>query len=117
MKLTMNWGGKSQKPKASGTSQKVRWDLVGIRDPRKGPEPKSIEEIRKQAQIISSGGFRQSVMRVIQRLGVKFTIQYPRKMLVQARLSPPRPDQWQERLWPNRCNVQPQCTGSQDLSL
>jgi hypothetical protein len=61
MKLTMNWGGKSQKPKASGTSQKVRWDLLGIRDPRKGPEPKSIEEIRKQAQIISSGGFRQSV--------------------------------------------------------
>jgi hypothetical protein len=61
MKLTMKWGGKSQKPKASGTSQKVRWDLLGIRDPRKGPEPKSIEEIRRQAQVISSGGFRQSV--------------------------------------------------------
>lgn len=61
MKLTMNWGGKSQKPKASGTSHKVRWDLLGIRDPRKGPEPKSIEEIRRQAQIISSGGFRQMV--------------------------------------------------------
>ncbi len=61
MKLTMNWGGKSQKPKASGTSRKVPWDLLGIRDPRKGPEPKSIEEIRRQAQIISSGGFRQSV--------------------------------------------------------
>ena len=61
MKLTMKWGGKGQKPKASGTSQKVRWDLLGIRDPRKGPEPKSIEEIRRQAQVISSGGFRQSV--------------------------------------------------------
>ncbi len=61
MKLTMQWGGKSQKPKVSGTSQKVRWDLLGIRDPRKGPEPKSIEEIRRQAQIISNGGFRQSV--------------------------------------------------------
>ena len=61
MKLTMKWGGKSQKPKASGTSQKVRWDLLGIRDPRKGPEPKSIEEIRRQAQVISSGGFCQSV--------------------------------------------------------
>ena len=61
MKLTMKLGGKSQMPKASGTSQKVRWDLLGIRDPRKGPEPKSIEEIRRQAQIISSGGFRQSV--------------------------------------------------------
>ena len=57
MKLTMKWGGKSQKPKASRTSQKVRWDLLGIRDPRKGPEPKSIEEIRRQAQLISSGGF------------------------------------------------------------
>jgi len=61
MKLTMKWGGKSQKPKAAGTSQKVRWDLLGIRDPRKGPEPKSIEEIRRQAQIICSGGFRQSL--------------------------------------------------------
>ncbi|MEX0830424.1 MAG: hypothetical protein WD032_09275 [Nitrospirales bacterium] len=61
MKLTTNWGGKNPKPKAAATSQKVRWDLLGIRDPRKGPEPKSIEEIRKQAQIISSGGFRQSV--------------------------------------------------------
>ncbi len=61
MKLTMNWGGKSFKPKASGSSQKVRWDLLGIPDPRKRPEPKSIEEIRRQAQIISSGGFRQSV--------------------------------------------------------
>ena len=61
MKLTMKWGGKSQKPKASRTPQKVRWDLLGIRDPRKGPEPKSIEEIRRQAQLISSGGLGQSV--------------------------------------------------------
>ena len=61
MKLTMNWGGKNQKPKAPGTSQKVPWELLGIPDPRKGPKPKSIEEIRRQAQIISSGGFRQSV--------------------------------------------------------
>lgn len=61
MKLATNWDGKSQKPKASGPSQKVRWDLLGMRDPRKGPEPKSIEEIRRQAQIISSAGFRQSV--------------------------------------------------------
>ena len=60
MKLTMKWGGKSQKPKASRTPQKVRWDLLGIRDPRKGPEPKSIEEIRQQAQAISSGGLGQS---------------------------------------------------------
>jgi hypothetical protein len=60
MKLTMEWGGKSQKPKASRTSQKVRWDLLGIRDPRKGPKPKSIEEIRRQAQVISSGGLGQS---------------------------------------------------------
>ena len=61
MKLTMKWGGKSQKPKASRNPQKIRWDLLGIRDPRKGPEPKSIEEIRRQAQLISSGGFTQSV--------------------------------------------------------
>lgn len=61
MKLTMKWGGKSQKPKASRTSQKVRWDLLGIRDPRKGPEPKSIEEIRRQAQVISSGGLGPSM--------------------------------------------------------
>ncbi len=61
MKLTMKWGGKSQKPKASRTAQKIRWDLLGIRDPRKGPEPKSIEEIRRQAQVISSGGFVPSV--------------------------------------------------------
>jgi len=61
MKLTMKWGGKSQKPKASRNPQKVRWDLLGIRDPRKGPEPKSIEEIRRQAQAISSGGLGQSV--------------------------------------------------------
>ena len=61
MKLTMKGSGKSQKSKASRTSQKVRWDLLGIRDPRKGPEPKSIEEIRRQAQLISSGGFTQSV--------------------------------------------------------
>jgi len=61
MKLTMKWGGKSQKPKASRNPQKVRWDLLGIRDPRKGPEPKSIEEIRRQAQLISSGGLVQSV--------------------------------------------------------
>jgi hypothetical protein len=61
MKLTMKWGGKSQKPKASRNPQKVRWDLLGIRDPRKGPEPKSIEEIRRQAQLISSGGLGQSV--------------------------------------------------------
>jgi hypothetical protein len=60
MKLTMKWGGKSQKSKATRTSQKVRWDLLGIRDPRKGPEPKSIEEIRRQAQVISSGGLGQS---------------------------------------------------------
>jgi hypothetical protein len=57
----MKLGEKSQMPKASETSQKVRWDLLGIRDPRKGPEQKSIEEIRRQAQIISTGGFRQSV--------------------------------------------------------
>ena len=57
----MKLGGKIQMPKASETSQKVRWDLLGIRDPRKGPEPKSIDEIRRQAQIISTGGFRQSV--------------------------------------------------------
>lgn len=61
MKLTTNWGSKSQKPKVSGTSPKVRWDLLGLPDPRKASEPKSIEEIRKQAQIISSDGFRQSV--------------------------------------------------------
>jgi hypothetical protein len=62
MKLTMKWGGKSQKPnKVSRNPQKIRWDLLGIRDPRKGPEPKSIEEIRRQAQLISSGGFTQSV--------------------------------------------------------
>ena len=61
MKLTMKWGGKSQKPKAFRNPQKIRWDLLGIRDPRKGPEPKSIEEIRRQAQVISSGGFGQSV--------------------------------------------------------
>lgn len=61
MKLTMKWGGKSQKTNASRTPQKVRWDLLGIRDPRKGPEPKSIEEIRRQAQVISSGGFGQSL--------------------------------------------------------
>ena len=61
MKLTMKWGGKSQKPKSSRIPQKVRWDLLGIRDPRKGPEPKSIEEIRRQAQAISSGGLGQSV--------------------------------------------------------
>lgn len=61
MKLATNWGGKSQKPKASGPSPKTRWDLLGIADPRKGSDPKSIEEIRKQAQIISCDGFRQSV--------------------------------------------------------
>jgi len=61
MKLTMKWGGKSQKPKASRITQKIRWDLLGIRDPRKGPEPKPIEEIRRQAQLISSSGLGQSV--------------------------------------------------------
>lgn len=61
MKLTMKWGGKSQKSKVSRNPQKIRWDLLGIRDPRKGPEPKSIEEIRRQAQLISSGGFTQGV--------------------------------------------------------
>jgi|GEM_PF-1782474 len=56
MKLTMKWGGKSQKSKASRATQKIRWDLLGIPDPRKGPVPKSIEEIRRQAQAISSLG-------------------------------------------------------------
>jgi len=56
MKLTMKWGGKSQKSKACRATQKIRWDLLGIPDPRKGPVPKSIEEIRRQAQAISSLG-------------------------------------------------------------
>jgi len=61
MKLTMKWGGKNQKPKACRAPQKIRWDLLGIPDPRKGPPPKSIEEIRRQAQLISSQGLGQSV--------------------------------------------------------
>jgi hypothetical protein len=59
MKLTMKWGGKSQKSKACRATQKIRWDLLGIPDPRKGPVPKSIEEIRRQAQAISSLGLGQ----------------------------------------------------------
>lgn len=54
MKLTMQWGGKSQRPKACKPPQKIRWNLLGIPDPRKGPPPVPIEEIRRQAQAISS---------------------------------------------------------------
>ena len=54
MKLTMKWGGKSQRPKACKPPQKIRWNLLGIPDPRKGPPPVPIEEIRRLAQAISS---------------------------------------------------------------
>jgi hypothetical protein len=56
MKLSMKWGGKNQKPKTCKTPPKVRWDLLGIPDPRKVSTPKSIEEIRQQVQNISSCG-------------------------------------------------------------
>jgi hypothetical protein len=56
MKLSMKWGGKNQKPKTCKTPPKVRWDLLGIPDPRKVSTPNSIEEIRQQVQSISSCG-------------------------------------------------------------
>lgn len=59
MKLTMQWGGKSQRPKACRPPQKIRWNLLGIPDPRKGPPPVPIEEIRRQAQAISSRAIDQ----------------------------------------------------------
>ena len=59
MKLTMQWGGKSQRPKACKPPQKIRWNLLGIPDPRKGPSPVPIEEIRRQAQAISSRAIDQ----------------------------------------------------------
>lgn len=59
MKLTMQWGGKSQRPKACKPPQKIRWNLLGIPDPRKGPPPVPIEEIRRQAQAISSRAIEQ----------------------------------------------------------
>lgn len=61
MKLTMKWGSKNQKPKACKAPQKIRWDLLGIPDPRKQPPPNSIEEIRRQAQVISSRVLGQDV--------------------------------------------------------
>ncbi|MDR4493174.1 MAG: hypothetical protein R3B74_01905 [Nitrospirales bacterium] len=59
MKLTMQWGGKNQRPKACKPPQKIRWNLLGIPDPRKGPPPVPIEEIRRQAQVISSRAIDQ----------------------------------------------------------
>ena len=59
MKLTMKWGGKSQRPKACRPPQKVRWNLLGIPDPGKVPPPVPIEEIRRQAQAISSRAIDQ----------------------------------------------------------
>jgi len=59
MKLTMQWGGKGQRPKACKPPQKIRWNLLGIPDPRKGPPPVPIEEIRRQAQAISSRAIEQ----------------------------------------------------------
>ena len=61
MKLSMKWGSKNQKPKACKAPQKIRWDLLGIPDPRKEPPPNSIEEIRRQAQVISSRVLGQGV--------------------------------------------------------
>ena len=59
MKLTMQWGGKNQRPKSCKPPQKIRWNLLGIPDPRKGPLPVPIEEIRRQAQAISSRAMDQ----------------------------------------------------------
>jgi hypothetical protein len=59
MKLSMKWGGKNQKPKTCKTPPRVRWDLLGIPDPRKVSPPNSIEEIRQQVQTISSRGLGQ----------------------------------------------------------
>ncbi len=59
MKLTMQWGGKSQRPKACKPPQKIRWNLLGIPDPRKELSPVPIEEIRRQAQAISSRAIEQ----------------------------------------------------------
>ncbi len=59
MKLTMKWGGKSQRPKTCRPPQKVRWNLLGIPDPRKDPPAVPIEEIRRQAQAISSRAIEQ----------------------------------------------------------
>ena len=59
MKLTMQWGGKNQRPKSCKPPQKIRWNLLGIPDPRKGPPLVPIEEIRRQAQAISSRAIDQ----------------------------------------------------------
>ena len=71
MKLTMQWGGKSQRPKACKPPQKVRWNLLGIPDPRKGPPPVPIEEIRRQAQDISSRAIDHGMQSKSEREPVK----------------------------------------------
>ncbi len=58
MKLSMHWRKNSLPPKTSKPIQKVRWDVLGLSDPSKVPSGVPIEEIRRQAQDISSTGFR-----------------------------------------------------------
>lgn len=54
MKFTTQWGGKSLRPKTSKPIQKIRWDVLGLPDPKKVPSSIPIEEIRRQVQDISS---------------------------------------------------------------
>ncbi len=58
MKLSVQWRKKSLQPKTSKPIQKVRWDILGLPDPRKVPSSVPIEEIRRQVQDISSKNFK-----------------------------------------------------------
>ncbi len=58
MKLSRQWRKNSLAPKTSKPMQKVRWDVLGLPDPRKVPSSIPIEEIRRQVQDISSKGIK-----------------------------------------------------------
>ena len=61
MKLTKNWH--SNKPKRIGPKpRKIPLQLLGISGPIEEQKSNSIEEVRRQAVLMSSGGFRKPLV-------------------------------------------------------
>ncbi len=61
MKITSNWTGnrKPVRPKSVRQKPKIRWQSLGLTDPREACPPPSMEEIRRQAVTLSGRGLSQ----------------------------------------------------------
>ena len=57
------WPGNKRihKPKRAAPKPKIPWQLLGLPDPVEDQKSVSMDEVRRQVVLMSSGGFREAV--------------------------------------------------------